>query len=111
MESKLKTLLTSTPSDSHTWNLIYMELFLQENNCQVYNLGACTPITDLYDAIYKFQPKLVVISSINGHLFQDAIEIIENLKDRENSFCCWWETRNFINFHSVSKEKIKTVGL
>ena len=83
MKSNFKTLLTSTPSDSHTWNLIYMELFLQENGCQVHNLGACVPIQDLYEAIYRFQPELVVISSINGHLFQDAIEIIENLKDKK----------------------------
>lgn len=83
MNYKFKTLLTSTPSDSHTWNLIYMELFLQENGCQVHNLGACVPVLDLYEAIRQFQPKLVVISSVNGHLFQDAIEIIENLKKKE----------------------------
>ncbi|MBM3468360.1 MAG: hypothetical protein FJX71_02875 [Alphaproteobacteria bacterium] len=76
MENMLNVILTGTPSDSHTWNLIFMELFLQENKCRVRNLGSCVSAEQLHTAIEEEVPDLVVISSINGHLFQDAIKII-----------------------------------
>lgn len=75
----LDIILTGTPSDSHTWNLIFMELFLQEHHCTIRNLGACVPIPHLQDTLKKLPCDLVVISSINGHLFQDAIKIISSL--------------------------------
>jgi methylaspartate mutase sigma subunit len=74
----LNIILTGTPSDSHIWNLIFMELFLQERHYRVHNLGACVPTTHLQDALKKLPCDLVVISSINGHLFQDAIKIISS---------------------------------
>jgi methylaspartate mutase sigma subunit len=79
MENSLNVMLTGTPSDSHTWNLIFMELFLQENGCKVFNLGACVPIHKIHQSIEKLSPDLVVISSINGHLFQDSMEIMSSL--------------------------------
>lgn len=79
MKSMVNVILTGTPSDSHIWNLIFMELFLRENGCQVLNLGACVPIASVRQAIVETPPDLVVISSLNGHLFQDAIEIMNSL--------------------------------
>ena len=79
MENAPNIILTGTPSDSHTWNLIFMELFLKENQCQVRNLGACIPVQELLQAIKASSPDLVVISSVNGHLFQDAIKVISFL--------------------------------
>lgn len=102
----MKTLLTSTPSDSHTWNLIYMELFLQENGCHVYNLGACVPIQKFSQAIDTFQPELVVISSINGHLFQDAIEMIKGLECK-NSPRFIAGGKIGISTHSMHFQKVK----
>lgn len=76
MNNKLNVILTGTPSDSHMWNLIFLELFLQENGCQVLNLGPCTPLEQVYRTLEKSFFDLVVISSVNGHLFQDAITMI-----------------------------------
>lgn len=76
MTNNLNVILTGTPSDSHMWNLIFMELFLRENKCKVHNLGPCVPVEEIYEALEKPFYDLVVISSINGHLFQDAIKII-----------------------------------
>ena len=79
MQTPLKIILTSTPTDSHMWNLIFMELFLQENGHEVINLGACVPKETLYQTMQDHRPDLVVLSSVSGHLFQDATALIISL--------------------------------
>lgn len=86
MENQLNVVLTGTPSDSHTWNLVFIELFLQENGCKVLNLGACVPICTVSQALEESPVDLVVISSINGHLFQDALGMITALQTRSLSY-------------------------
>lgn len=76
MNNNLNVVLTGTPSDSHTWNLVFIELFLQENGCKVRNLGPCVPCEKIYGTLEGQPFDLLVISSVNGHLFQDAINII-----------------------------------
>jgi methylaspartate mutase sigma subunit len=82
MNQDLNIILLGTHSDSHTWNLIFMELFLKENNCQVRNLGACVSIEEISEETKKFPPDLIIVSSINGHLFQDGIKIINSLNQK-----------------------------
>ncbi|MGV8949155.1 MAG: cobalamin B12-binding domain-containing protein [Candidatus Paracaedibacter sp.] len=82
MNNKLNVILTGTPSDSHMWNLIFMELFLQESGCHVLNLGPCVPLGQVYTTLERSSFDLVVVSSVNGHLFQDAMNMIApNLKN------------------------------
>lgn len=76
MKNNLNVILTGTPSDSHMWNLIFLELFLKENGCKVLNLGSCVPVESIYKALEKSSFDLVVISSVNGYLFQDAMKIM-----------------------------------
>ena len=59
--------LSSVSSDSHTWNLVYLQLLLEELGWHVVNLGACTPDTLVIDACLRHRPDLLVISSVNGH--------------------------------------------
>ncbi|HEV2636488.1 MAG TPA: cobalamin-dependent protein [Actinocrinis sp.] len=59
--------LSSVSSDSHTWNLAYLQLLLEELGWHVVNLGACTPDDIVIDACLRHQPDLLVISSVNGH--------------------------------------------
>lgn len=39
--------LSTIPSDSHTWNLLFLQLLLEEHGCEVTNLGACVPVATL----------------------------------------------------------------
>jgi len=73
---KPTAILATIPSDAHNWNLIYMDLFLQEQGFKVANLGPCTPIDLLLDSCDKIAPELVVISTINGHGHIEAKDII-----------------------------------
>jgi methylmalonyl-CoA mutase cobalamin-binding subunit len=84
---KIKCLLTSVPSDSHMWNLIYIQLFLQEHGYEVNNIGCCTPIDLLMQKYIEQQPELIVISTINGHGYVEGRAIIEAFKSRFGDNC------------------------
>lgn len=67
MNARLLFLLSTVESDSHTWNLTYLQLFLEERDIEVINLGPCVSHQETIDAIEARQPDAVVISSVNGH--------------------------------------------
>lgn len=74
--TKYKTaVVATTPSDSHTWNLVFIELFLAEQGYTVTNLGCCTPFETVVQKCRELQPALLAISTINGHGVIDGIEL------------------------------------
>ncbi|MFC5744452.1 cobalamin B12-binding domain-containing protein [Actinomadura rugatobispora] len=73
-------LVTSTPSDSHTWNLVFLQLVLEEAGFAVRNLGACTPIPLVLDACRGLRPDLLVVSSVNGHGHTEGAELIASVR-------------------------------
>jgi methylaspartate mutase sigma subunit len=73
---RLSVVVTSVASDAHTWNLVFLELALEELGHRVLNLGACVPDQLLIDECRRLRPDLVVVSSVNGHGFQDGIRLI-----------------------------------
>jgi methylmalonyl-CoA mutase cobalamin-binding subunit len=62
-----RILLSTTSSDSHTWNLMFLQLLLQESGHEVVNLGPCVPDTLLLEAARSCRPTAIVISTVNGH--------------------------------------------
>lgn len=76
-----KVILTTIPSDSHNWNLVYLQMLLEENGFDVINLGACVPYDLLVSSCIDVKPDLVVVSTINGHGFIEGKELIANIKD------------------------------
>ncbi|MEU8269172.1 cobalamin B12-binding domain-containing protein [Sphaerisporangium sp. NPDC049002] len=72
--------LSSTPSDSHTWNLLYVQLLMEENGWTVTNLGACAPVAMLLDESLRRVPDMIVISTVNGHGAQEARQVIAALR-------------------------------
>lgn len=75
-------LLSGTASDSHTWNLVYLQLLLEETGYRVVNLGACVPPALLADECEAEQPDLVVLSTVNGHGYQDGPRALAELRSR-----------------------------
>ncbi|MFF6907063.1 cobalamin B12-binding domain-containing protein [Streptomyces sp. NPDC012389] len=67
-------------SDSHTWNLVYLQLLIEELGYEVVNLGPCVPDDLLVGACRDLAPELVVISSVNGHGHQDGLRVIAALR-------------------------------
>jgi methylaspartate mutase sigma subunit len=72
--------LCTIPSDSHTGNLVYLHLLLEEYGFLVVNLGACTPAEEIEAAIVCHAPELVVISTVNGHGMIEGRTIVQRLR-------------------------------
>ncbi|MEU4392183.1 cobalamin-dependent protein [Kribbella sp. NPDC023855] len=75
-DGDLTVLLTSVSSDSHTWNLVFLQLVLEELGHRVHNLGACVPDELLVAESLRLRPDLVVVSTVNGHGFHDGLRVI-----------------------------------
>lgn len=80
----MRILLSSVSSDSHTWNLVFLQLFLEFKGHEVRNLGGCTPDSEILSACEEMAPDLLVISSVNGHGNIDGERLIRKL--RQNDF-------------------------
>jgi methylaspartate mutase sigma subunit len=76
----LNVLLSTVSSDAHTWNLVYLQLLLEDQGHQVGNLGACVPDELLVDRCRTDRPDLVVISTVNGHGAQDGARVVKLLR-------------------------------
>lgn len=69
---RLHVLVAGTSSDAHTWNLVYLQLALEEAGHDVTNLGPCVPDDLLTEACVRLRPDALVISSVNGHGHADV---------------------------------------
>ena len=75
-----RVLVSSVSSDSHTWNLVLLQLLLEEMGHEVVNLGPCVPDEMLVAECLRLQPNLVVISSVNGHGALDGARLIQRIR-------------------------------
>ena len=73
-------LVSGLASDAHSWNLVYLQLLLEELGHDVRNLGPCVPDELLVAACHRHRPALVVISSVNGHGYQEGLRLIRALR-------------------------------
>lgn len=79
----LDVVVTSVSSDAHTWNLVYLQLLLEELGHRVTNLGACVPEALLVSRCAELLPDLVVVSSVNGHGWRDGARAVQALRANE----------------------------
>jgi methylaspartate mutase sigma subunit len=77
---RLDVVVTSLSSDAHTWNLVYLQLLLEELGCRVTNLGGCVPDATIVAECVTRRPDLLVISSLNGHGCQDGTRLVGALR-------------------------------
>jgi methylaspartate mutase sigma subunit len=76
----LKVLLAGGASDSHTWNLVFLHLLVEEAGNRVVNLGPCVTGPLLTRECLEHRPDLVVVSSVNGHGYRDGLGVIADLR-------------------------------
>lgn len=79
--SRRLAVVATTPDDSHMWNLVGVQLELEERGFQVINLGACTPGDLLAETIREHRPALIVVSSINGHGAISMATVLRTLEE------------------------------
>jgi len=76
----LSVLVTTVVSDSHTWNLVFLQLALEELGHDVRNLGPCVPPDEVVAECLRARPDLVVVSTVNGHGLRDGSYLIGLLR-------------------------------
>lgn len=79
---KPTALVSGVASDSHTWNLMFLQLLLEELGHEVHNLGACVGSELLVEQCLLRRPDLVVLSSVNGHGHLDGARMVRALRAR-----------------------------
>ncbi|MFB6816772.1 cobalamin B12-binding domain-containing protein [Streptomyces sp. NPDC056347] len=57
-------------------------MLLEDLGHKVVNLGSCVPEDEIVESCCKFQPDLLVVSSVNGHGFHDAEPLIGAIRSR-----------------------------
>jgi methylaspartate mutase sigma subunit len=73
-------LVSSVASDAHSWNLVFLQLLIEELGYPVVNLGPCVPDELLLAETRRRRPTLVVLSSVNGHGHQEARRLIARFR-------------------------------
>jgi len=73
-------IVSGVSSDSHTWNLVFLQLLIEELGFHVVNLGPCVPDELAVSECLARSPAMVVFSSVNGHGYQDGLRVIERLR-------------------------------
>ncbi|PHQ80377.1 MAG: hypothetical protein COB66_04900 [Coxiella sp. (in: Bacteria)] len=73
-------LLTTISSDSHTWNLVFMQLYLEELGHEVINLGSCVPTDLLLKKAHHYRPDMITVSSINGHANIEGVYLAQAVR-------------------------------
>ena len=76
-------LVSGLSSDSHTWNLVFLQLLIEEHGYDVVNLGPCVPDELLIQECLERAPAMLVLSSVNGHGHQDGLRLIEKLRKED----------------------------
>jgi methylaspartate mutase sigma subunit len=72
--------VSGVASDAHTWNLVFLQLMIEELGYDVVNLGPCVTPELLVAECEQHKPALVVISSVNGHGYQDGLRLIDEVR-------------------------------
>lgn len=79
-QKQLNVVVSGTESDAHTWNLVFLQLLLEESGHHVHNLGPCVPATVLAEECSRLRPDLLVLGTVNGHGTEDALTAIKQLR-------------------------------
>ncbi|RKT02607.1 methylaspartate mutase sigma subunit [Streptomyces sp. 3211.6] len=78
--ARRRILVSSVSSDSHTWNLVFLQLLLEEMGHEVFNAGACVPDELVISECRRLRPDALVISTVNGHGALDGRRLITRLR-------------------------------
>jgi methylaspartate mutase sigma subunit len=77
---KLRIVVSTVSSDSHTWNLVFLQLLLEEMGHEVINLGSCVPDDLIVAECRRLRPDLLVLSTVNGHGNIDGARVIRRIR-------------------------------
>lgn len=74
-------LLTTVASDSHSWNLVFMEFLLNDLGYKVDNMGPNTPMDEVIARLNRQPCAMVVVSTVNGHGYIEGAELAQRIRN------------------------------
>ncbi|MEV6195927.1 cobalamin-dependent protein [Streptomyces sp. NPDC051920] len=77
-----KFIVSSVSSDAHMWNLVFLQLLLEEHGGEVINLGACVPDDLIIEECRQQRPDVLVLSTVNGHGHLDGMRLIRKIRSQ-----------------------------
>jgi methylmalonyl-CoA mutase cobalamin-binding subunit len=77
---RLRIVVSTVSSDSHTWNLVFLQLLLEEMGHEVINLGSCVPDELIVAECRRARPDMLVLSTVNGHGNIDGARLIRRIR-------------------------------
>ncbi|WP_322779687.1 cobalamin B12-binding domain-containing protein [Frankia sp. Cas4] len=78
--------VSGVSSDAHMWNLVFLQLVLEDRGGEVINLGACAPDEIIIEECRRSRPDVLVVSTVNGHGHLDGLRLIRKIRsDQELS--------------------------
>jgi methylaspartate mutase sigma subunit len=80
LPNRVKSVVTTISSDCHTWNLVFLQLLLEERGHEVVNCGPCVPVEEIIVCCLRERAQLLVISTVNGHGLIEAHEYIKRIR-------------------------------
>lgn len=81
MPSRGTVVVSGLASDAHTWNLVYLQVLIEEFGYHVVNLGACVPDDLLVETCRRIDPALIALGSVNGHGRTDGLRVVARLRE------------------------------
>lgn len=75
-----KFIVSGVSSDAHMWNLVFLQLLLEEHGGEVHNLGACVPDEVIIAECRAVRPDVLVLSTVNGHGHLDGLRLIRKIR-------------------------------
>src|SRR5260370_32047988 len=75
----MTAIIATVRSDAHTWNLVYLQLLLQQNDFTTHIVGPCSEPRAVVRACRQKTPTVLVMSTVNGHGYIDAPAFMRTL--------------------------------
>lgn len=81
--SQLKVLLCVLGNDIHVVANRMLEILCAEHGCHTKNIGALTSPEEILQELDRFEPELVLISTLNGQGYFEAKKLMLQLRTRK----------------------------
>lgn len=76
----MRSVVATVSSDAHTWNLVVLQLFLEERGHVVLNTGPCVTAAEVAARCRAHDAELLVLSTVNGHGVIEAPDYLAHVR-------------------------------
>ncbi|MDV8022647.1 cobalamin B12-binding domain-containing protein [Rhodococcus sp. IEGM 1330] len=76
-----RVLIVTTPSDVHSWNLVFLSLVVRDAGMSCRIVGPASQLDEIVVGAEEFAPDVVLVSTINGHGEFEAADVLNALRE------------------------------